>query len=117
MRINEIHYDSGAPVDSYGTGFFRVGDWICNGPMLLLPRTRVMWGGWEDVDPILGAAPLLDLLLLGTGAEIAMPPRQLRDALEEAGIAFEFMASGPACRTYNVLLSEGRRVGIAALPV
>ncbi len=51
------------------------------------------------------------------GAEIAPLEAGFRATLEEAGIGVEIMASGPACRTYNVLLSEGRRVGLALLPV
>ena len=53
----------------------------------------------------------------GTGAEIAHIPPRLRSALEGAGLGVEVMASPTACRTYNVLLSEGRRVGLALLPV
>ena len=41
----------------------------------------------------------------------------MREALEEAGLGVEVMASPAACRTYNVLLSEGRRVGLALIPV
>jgi uncharacterized protein len=37
--------------------------------------------------------------------------------LEEAGMGVEAMASPAACRTYNVLLAEGRRVALALLPV
>jgi uncharacterized protein len=54
---------------------------------------------------------------VGTGAEIAQIPRELRAVLENAGLGVEIAASPAACRTYNVLLSEGRRVGLAALPV
>ena len=57
------------------------------------------------------------MIFLGTGAEIAHVPATLRTALDEAGIGIESMASPAACRTYNVLLSEGRRVGLALLPV
>ena len=53
----------------------------------------------------------------GTGAEIAHVPAGLRAALEAAGLGVEAMASPAACRTYNVLLAEGRRVGVALLPV
>ena len=59
----------------------------------------------------------IDVLFVGTGAEIAHAPRAFRDRLEEAGIGVETMATPAACRTYNVLLSEGRRVAVALLPV
>jgi uncharacterized protein len=51
------------------------------------------------------------------GSEIAHLPHALRSALESAGIGAEVMSSPQACRTYNVLLGEGRRVGLAVLPV
>ena len=51
------------------------------------------------------------------GAEIAYAPRALRDALDEVGIGIEPMSSPAACRTYNVLLSEGRRISAALLPI
>jgi uncharacterized protein len=44
-------------------------------------------------------------------------PRDFRTALEDRGIGVEVMASPTACRTYNVLLGEGRRVAVALLPV
>ena len=48
---------------------------------------------------------------------IAPVPAAFRSAIEAAGPGVETMASPTACRTYNVLLSEGRRVGLALLPV
>jgi len=50
-------------------------------------------------------------------AEIAHLPVAFRKQLEDAGLGVEAMASPAACRTYNVLLSEGRRVALALLPV
>lgn len=57
------------------------------------------------------------MLFLGTGAETRHPPAALRQRLEAAGVGVEAMNSPAACRTYNVLLSEGRRVAVALLPV
>ncbi|MYF89823.1 MAG: hypothetical protein F4186_11080, partial [Boseongicola sp. SB0676_bin_33] len=56
-------------------------------------------------------------LLVGTGPELVMLPDGFGDRLAAAGIGAEAMASPQACRTYNVLLGEGRRVGLALLPV
>ena len=56
-------------------------------------------------------------VFVGTGAEIAQLPAQFRETLEKAGLGLEPMSSPSACRTYNVLLSEGRRVGLALFPV
>ena len=59
----------------------------------------------------------LDVVFVGTGSVIAQIPTPFRLALEAAGIGVEIMNSPTACRTYNVLLSEGRRVGLALMPV
>lgn len=117
MRINEIRDFDGPPVDGYGPGFFRIGGEVHHGAVLVLPTGVVAWGGYEDEATLMQAAGQLDVLFIGTGAEIAHIPTGLRSALEDAGLGVESMASPPAARTYNVLLSEGRRVGVALLPV
>ncbi len=57
------------------------------------------------------------MLLVGTGAEMAWLPKDFVADLEARGIGVEPMASPTACRSYNLLLAEGRRVGLAVLPV
>ncbi len=117
MRLNEIAYDDSQPIDGYGPGFFRIGGKVVQGPVMVLPTGVAPWGGYEDLAPLLAAAAGVDVLFVGTGSQVAHLPRTLRDALEAAGIGVEGMASPAACRTYNVLLSEGRRVGVALIPV
>jgi uncharacterized protein len=117
MRLNEVVYSGGVPVDGYGPGFFRIGGQAHEGALLILPGGVSGWGGPEDVEPILAAAEDVDVLLMGTGAEIAHAPEAVRERLEAAGIGVEVMASPAACRSYNVLLGEGRRVALAVLPV
>jgi len=117
MRINEVIYTDALPVDGYGPGFFRVGGTAREGPVLLSAKGVSGWGGYGDAESLLALADEIDVLLVGTGAEIAHIPGDLRDRLEAAGIGVEVMASGPACRSFNVLLSEGRRIALAALPV
>lgn len=117
MRLNEVRDFDGPPVEGYGPGFFRVGGEVWQGAVLLLPGGVCAWGGYDDADTLLRAAGQIDVLFIGTGAEIAHVPAALRDALEKTGLGVESMASPPAARTYNVLLSEGRRVGVALLPV
>ena len=65
----------------------------------------------------LALADTVDVLFVGTGADTAHIPADLRITLEDAGIGVEAMATPAACRTYNVLLSEGRRVALAVIPV
>lgn len=117
MRLSEIAYAGAQPVDGYGPGFFRIGGEIWRGPVLTGPGGTGSWGGLDDPAAAAGLADGIDLLILGTGAVIAHPPPDFRAALERAAIAVEPMASPAACRTYNVLLSEGRRVAAALIPV
>lgn len=117
MKMIEIDYDAAKPIDSYGDGFFRVAGDVHRGPMLILPDAVLEWGGYGDVTTLLEHASEVDVLFIGTGADIAHVPPSLRQALEEVGLGVEHMATPAACRTYNVLLSEGRRIGAALLPV
>ncbi|MGR3493071.1 MAG: Mth938-like domain-containing protein [Shimia sp.] len=116
MEMNEVSFDGVVPVDGYGPGFFRLRGETQEGPLLLLPNGPQTWDG-TDTEPLVAAAAHVDVLFYGTGAEIAHPPADLKAQMEEAGIGLEPMSTPSACRTYNVLLSEGRRVGLAALPV
>ena len=117
MRINEITFTDAVPVEGYGPGFFRIGGEARPGPLLVTAAGVQPWAGLDDHDALLALADSADVLFVGMGAEIAHLPADLRARLDEAGLGVEVMASPAACRTYNVLLSEGRRVALAALPV
>ena len=116
MRLNEISYNDAVPIDGYGSGFFRVGGKKYDGPIMVLPTGVTAWGGFDDTATILAAVADIDVVFVGRGSEICQPASDFRKTLEDAGIGVEAMASPAACRTYNVLLSEGRRVAVALLP-
>jgi len=117
MRLNEVSYTESLPIDGYGPGFFRVGGAVVEGPVLTGPLGTAAWGGYEDLAPLEALAAHIDVLFVGTGADTAHVPAEMRTALEAKGIGVEAMASPAAARTYNVLLSEGRRIALAMLPV
>src|SRR6056297_264565 len=101
MRLNEVHFDSGTPVQGYGPGFFRAGDRVVTGAMLILPGSPPQgWSGYDDVEAVLAVAGRIDVLFVGTGAEPGHPPVGFRAAIEGAGVGLEVMASPPACRSY-----------------
>ena len=56
-----------------------------------------------------------DIVILGTGAAQRFPGRDLTRALAAAGVGVEIMDSRAACRTYNILATEGRKVVAAIL--
>lgn len=117
MRLNEVKYTDATPVDGYGPGFFRIGGKLHHGAVLTGPKGTGDWGGYDDAAALLALVDEIDVLFVGTGAEIAHIPAPFRQQLEAAGLGVEVMNSPAACRTYNILLSEGRRIALAALPV
>ena len=117
MRLNEVDYNGSDPVDGYGPGFFRVGGEVWEGAMITGPTGTQSWQGYADLSPLLALAKHIDVLFVGTGGDVAHLPEDFRVTLEEAGLGVEPMTSPAAARTYNVLLSEGRRIAIAVLPV
>ena len=117
MYVTEVIFDGAVPIDGYGPGFFRVGQQVIEGPVLVPQERAAQWGGVEDIAPLEQLAGQVDVIFLGMGADIAHAPAALRDRLEGVGLGVEVMNTPAACRTYNVLLSEGRRVAAALLPV
>lgn len=117
MQLSEVTFDGAVPVDGYGPGFFRVGGQVLQGAVIVTADRARVWSGLEDGAALLALAGDIDVIFVGMGAEIAFLPADLRTRLETAGIGVEVMSSPSACRTYNVLVSEGRRVALAALPV
>ena len=117
MDLSETRFDDARPFDGYGPGFFRVGGEVRHGAVLVHSEGLTHWGGMDDAAAIVALAGRVDVVLLGTGAEIAAVPAALREAVEGAGMGIEPMGTGAACRTYNVLVGEGRRVAAAVLPI
>lgn len=111
-------------IKAYGGGGFRIADDSYTGSVLVFPeRTQ----GWpvasfdrltrDDFAPVLAAEPAIEILILGSGPTFAMLPGPLRRELRAAGLGVEVMDTSAACRTYNVLLAEERRVAAALIAV
>lgn len=112
-----IEFSEPTPVDSYGPGFFRIAGQVMQGAITVMPGGASPWGGYDDRDGIIASATDIDVLIVGTGADIAHLPGDFRVALEDAGIGVETMATPVACRNFNYLQGEGRRVGLALFAV
>lgn len=117
MDITPAVFGRAHPIESYGPAGFRVGGQLVAGPCIIHPGGARAWGGLADRDALLALAGEVDVILLGTGGVRSWPGAGLREALDEVGIGIEAMTSRAACRTYNILLIEQRRVAAALLPL
>ena len=106
-------------------GGFKVSGKPYQGPIIVTPTGTMEWSingpfstlGEKDFEALAANANELDVVLLGSGVRGEFFPPKLRDALKGRGLIVETMDTGAACRTYNVLMAEGRRVAAALLPV
>lgn len=110
-------------IQSYKNGSFKVSGVVHDGAVLVTPDETVTWaieGGFDSlrVDGFSALKALdSDVILLGTGTTMAFLPADLRKVLKADGLNIEYMDTAAACRTFNVLMAEGRRVVAALLPV
>ncbi len=118
VALDDIAYEGPAgPVQGYGPGFFRLNDRVWRGPVLLTPEGPRPWSGLGETEPLLALAGRVDVLLLGMGAAMGWPSPGLSAALAGADLPVEPMPTPSACRTWNMLLAEGRRTAAALVPV
>lgn len=109
-------------IEAYGEGGFRISGQRLEGSVIVFPDKVIAWAGdlstasLQEVTKA-GQAGSVELLLIGTGARMTQIDRALRQDLRAAGVVTEAMDSGAACRTYNVLMAEGRRVAAALIAV
>jgi uncharacterized protein len=111
-------------IDGYGDGGFRVSGIRYEGSVLVLPGQTIAWSvedisnlGINDLAPVRDAAEAVGVLVLGCGKNGALIDSALRAEVREWGVVIEAMGTGAACRTYNVLLAEGRDVAAALIPM
>ena len=121
MKLHADAPTSLSTVTGYGPGFIEVNKSRHQGHLLLVPDAPAQ--AWptrgfdslrpEDFDALLGLSP--EIVLLGTGRRQRFPHPRLTASLARAGVGLEVMDTAAACRTYNILMSEGRRVLAAFL--
>jgi uncharacterized protein len=121
---NAPHLPRSAPIEAYGKGGFAFAGMSHRGSLLCLPDS--IWA-WDVTQPsqidryslqrVFDAANGIDTLIIGTGTEVWMPPPELRNALRAVKVVLDPMQTGPAIRTYNVMIGERRRVAAALIAV
>lgn len=108
-------------IRAYSTTEVRVGERMLTRSFLVSANTLI--DDWaprtvadlkpEHFAPAFNWAP--EIILLGTGSTQLFPARAVQAAILSRGIGFEAMNTGAACRTFNVLISEDRRVALAVI--
>ena len=112
-------------IESYRGNGFRVSGQRYGGSVLVFRQSSHAWPvktlAEIDIDALVRAVAEspspVELLLLGCGVRLLPPPPTLRQRLKDGGVALETMDTGAACRTYNVLAAEERRVAAALIAV
>jgi uncharacterized protein len=122
--VLDPHLPQQAVIDSHGNGGFRFAGMSHRGSLLCLPDGIWAWpvasvaALTDDAfAPVFARGSNLDFFIFGTGTTAWTVPAVLRARFREIQISFDVMATGPAVRTYNVMLLESRRVGAGLIAV
>jgi uncharacterized protein len=121
MKLHRDTHSGLNTVTGYGDGYVVINQQRYEEGIVVLPTSLVPgWGasGFAALTPadIVQLSEMKpEIVLLGTGARQQFPEPALLLPLIEARIGFEVMDTQAACRTYNILMSEGRNVAAALL--
>lgn len=124
MDVTPLIPEKANVIQSYGGDGFKIsGDFY--GHNLIVTIDQIV--GWpvqsfddlnkDSFSQILPVKDSIDVIFLGTGKTFKMPPKEIRDAWRAQGLRIEPMDTGAACRSYNVLMTDGRRVASALLKI
>ena len=121
MKLHLSQTGSTNVITGYGEGFIEANKQRHEQSLVVMPeRVWLEWGA-SSFEALSAAdlAALADLkqevILLGTGRKLRFPRPELMRPLVEAGVGLEVMDVAAACRTYNILVAEERRVAVALL--
>ena len=122
----KIHLESGVGqnlIRAYAPGRIIINKEVYTTSLIVTPGQVVAaWPPASFADLQAGHFEMLvalkpEVVILGTGARLRFPTPSFTRSLVEAGIGLEVMDTGAACRTYNFLMSDGRRVAAALLMI
>ena len=119
LKLHLASADGRNAITGYGAGYVEINGKRYETSLVVLPSSiETDWNPGPDGDPGVDAIAFLatlevEIILLGTGATQRYPPIVTLRPLIDAGIGFEIMDTNAACRTYNILVAEDRRVAAA----
>lgn len=118
------HLPRAAAIEAYGKGGFVFDTMSHTGSLLCLPDAIWAWPVTSagDIDRaslqrIFENAASVDTLIIGTGNDVWIVPKDLREALRARHVVIDAMQTGPAVRTWNIMIGERRRVAAALIAV
>jgi uncharacterized protein len=118
------HLPRQALIDAHGGGGFRFAGLSHRGSLLCLPDGIWAWPvavaaelSDDALSAVFARAADLDFFIVGSGADPWVMPEPLRARFHQAHVSVDTMTTGPAVRTYNVMLMEGRRVGAGLIAI
>jgi len=121
MSLNLDENSATYQIRAYQPGLIQVNDQMFSTSIIITPDKLI--NSWspqnidelnrEDLADVIALRP--SILLIGTGHELQFPDLKIYGDLINYGIGVEIMNTHAACRTYNVLTSEGRNVAAALI--
>jgi uncharacterized protein len=118
------HLPRSAPIEAYGKGGFHFAGMSHRGSLLCLPDAIWPWPVTQpqqidrvSLELVFAAASGIDTLIVGSGTDVWLAPAALGEALRAVRIVLDVMQTGPAIRTYNIMIGERRRVAAALIAV
>lgn len=121
MKLHLHTTDGHNAITGHGAGFVQVNQSRVDSSLIVLPDKLISpWlvadagaPGLADFAELMALKP--ELVVFGSGTVFRFPDVRIMAAFSQARIGFEVMDTPAACRTYNVLMSEGRNVAAALL--
>ena len=121
MKLHLHAEDGQNTISGHGPGYVDIRGQRIATPLVVAAQTLITPWVVPSIDKLVfnDFAALLalqpNLVIFGSGATFRFPDTHILAAFSQARIGFDVMDTGAACRTYNVLLSEGRNVAAALL--
>jgi uncharacterized protein len=120
MKLHQATPSAAQTITAYGNGYVMVNGERREASAVVTPERTVAWENRtfaaltrEDFGFLAGLG--VEIVLLGTGPKQRFPDARLTAPLAQAGVGLEVMDLKAACRTYNILVAEQRKVGLALL--
>ncbi len=119
MDITPELHESAPLISRYGGGAFVVAGHRHEGNILIHTQGAQPCDSisLEALKPILEAEEPPELILFGTGTQMQMLEKDIKTALQQRNVGHDVMDTGAACRTFNILLQEERRVAALLIAV